>query len=47
MFRYLREKIGTSWIGIRMNKILGLMELMIMKLYKDPKVTNLIKEISP
>lgn len=45
MITYLREKLSVTWVGIITFRIISSIELMIMKLYKDRRVINLIKEI--
>lgn len=45
MITYLRERLSVTWVGIIIFRIIGSIELMIMKLYKDRRVIKLIKEI--
>ena len=45
MLQSLRKKIGTKWIGVRMHKMIGYVEQLIMMLYKDTKLINLINEV--
>jgi len=45
MITYIRERLSVTWVGIIIFRIIGSIELMIMKLYKDRSVIKLIKEI--
>lgn len=45
MLNIAREKLADKWLGIKIHKIIALMELIVMGLYKDKKTVNLIRKI--